>query len=101
MIRLKCSNKSCAYCYSISVKEFEEYKDTYHNFCMICGSKLEVTNLEEIVAKDIYKRAEEYINKWVADLGWDRTLDLIEKNKDQACYRIYKEILEKRGFKIK
>lgn len=45
--------------------------------------------------------AEEHLNKWVNEIGWDNTLDLIKRNKDQACYRIYKELLEKRGFKIR
>lgn len=101
MIRLKCSNPSCAYCYSVSPKELEEYGKIYHNICMMCGSKLDVVNLEEIIKLDIYKRAEEYINIWVLEMGWDRTLDLISRNKNQVCYRIYKEILEKRGFKLK
>ena len=101
LIELKCINENCSFFYSVSEKEFLEYGKIYHSNCMICGSKLEVDNLKEIVEKDLYQRAEDYINKWVVEIGWDRTLDLIQRNKEQSCYRIYKEILEKRGFKIR
>jgi len=101
MINLICSNENCKFTYSVSEKEFEEYGKIYHSNCIICGSKLKINNLQEIMKKDLYQRAEDYINKWVAEIGWDRTIDLIKNNKDQACYRIYKEILEKKGFKIK
>jgi len=101
LIKLKCINENCNFSYSVSEKEFLEYGKIYHNRCMICSSKLEVDNLKEIVEKDLYQRAEDYINKWVVEIGWDRTLDLIQRNKEQSCYRIYKEILEKRGFKLK
>lgn len=102
MIRLVCINDDCKYSYEVSVNELKEYYQ-YHEKCLICGSLLKVAenSIEEIVRKNIYTRAEEYINSWVKELGWDNTLDLIAKNKDSACYRIYKEILEKRGFKMK
>jgi hypothetical protein len=100
MIKLKCINPECAYSYSVSEKELE-YNQKYHKTCLICGSLMKVDNLKEIVRQDIYNRAEEYINEWVSKIGWDRTLDLIKKYKDNPIYRIYKEILGKRGFKIK
>lgn len=102
MIKLKCVNKECNYIYEVTQKELEDYP-LYHQKCLICGSKLKITqkSLTEIVRKGIYQRAEQYINKWVAEMGWDNTLDLIKSNKNQASYRIYKEILEKRGFKLK
>jgi hypothetical protein len=101
MIKLKCLNGDCNFIYSVSEKEFIEYGQNYHKNCILCGSKLKVDNIEEIIKQDIYKRAEEYIDKWVAEIGWDNTIDLIKRNSNQACYRIYKEILEKRGFKLK
>ena len=100
MIRLKCINETCGYSYEVSENEIKEYGQ-YHTKCLLCKSKMKVVNLEEIVEKDLYQRAEEYIKKWVAEIGWDNTLDLIKKNKNQGCYRIYKEILEKKGFTIK
>jgi len=101
MIKLKCINENCNFSYSVSEKEFLEYGKIYHNRCMICGSKLEDDNLKEIVEKDLYQRAEDYINKWVAEIGWDRTLDLIKNNKNQACARLYFDELKRRGFTIK
>ncbi len=101
-IKLRCSNENCNYCYEVSELELEEFGQ-YHKKCLICGSKLEVTkeSLNEIVEKDLYTQANELLNKWVNEIGWDNTLDLIKRHKDQPCYRIYKDILEKRGFKIK
>jgi len=54
-------------------------------------------NFEEIIKFDIYKRAEEYLNKWFNELGIEATIEILERNKDQACYRIYKELLQERG----
>jgi len=99
-IKLKCQNPDCAFTYCITEEEFTEYGEFCHSKCRICNSQLKVANLDEIVEKDLYTQAEQYINKWVEVIGWDNTLDLIIKNKNQSCYRIYKEILQKRGFKI-
>jgi hypothetical protein len=101
MIKLKCCNEKCAFSYSVSEVELKEYGKQYHERCMICGSKLIIDNLDKIIEKDIGCRAEEHLNKWVAEIGWDNTLDLIKRNKDQACYRIYVEILRKKGFILK
>ena len=70
-------------------------------FCEFCGDKMEIINLEEIVKKDINTKIKGNINKWVNLIGWDNVIDLIQRNKEQACYRLYKEELERRGFKLK
>jgi len=103
MIKLKCINVDCAYSYEVSEKELEEYGETYHSKCLICGSKLEVAqgSITELVKFELFKRAEGHLNNWLLQIGWDNTLDLIQRHKNQACYRIYREILEKRGFKLK
>lgn len=101
-IKLICVNENCKYAYTVSENELKEYGQ-YHKQCLICGSKLVVAkeSLVEIVKKDLYTKAEEFINKWVSEIGWDRTLDLIKNNDNQACYRIYKDILKKKGFTLK
>lgn len=101
MIKLKCSNENCAFTYSVSEKELEEYGEHYHTFCMICGSKLQVINLEEIVANDVEQKVKEYIDLWFRTLGIEYTIEMIERHKDLAVYRLYKAEIEKRGFKIK
>lgn len=101
MIKLKCQNPSCAYCYSVSPKELEEYGKLYHNICMICGKRLDVVNLEEIIKKDIETKVKEYVDLWFKTLGIEYTLEMIERNKNQACYRFYKTELLRRGFKLK
>lgn len=102
MIKLVCINDDCKYSYEVSESELKEYPG-YHKKCLLCGSQLKVTkeSLQEVVKKDLYTQAEDYINKWVAEIGWDNTIDLIKRHKDQSCYRIYKEVLENRGFNIK
>jgi len=99
LIGLKCSNDICGYAYDIAEGEFLENPKAHTN-CLVCGSQLKVTNLDEIIKTDIYKKAENNIDKWVKEIGWDNTLDMIQRNKNQACYRIYCEILSKIGFKI-
>ena len=98
MIKLKC--KQCKYEYEITEQEMIDNGEL-HRFCLLCGGENEIKNLNEILEKDIYIRAEEYINQWIKELGLEGCIELVERNKDQSCYRIYKEILEKRGFKIK
>jgi hypothetical protein len=100
LINLKCINPDCVYHYQISQKELE-YNSRLHRKCLICGSKLVVDNLDELVKFDVYKKAENYIKKYVKEMGWDNTIDLIQRNKGQPTYRIYKEILEKMGFNLK
>lgn len=102
MIKLICVNAECKFSYEVSEKELTEYPG-YHKNCLVCGSKLEVAkeSLNEIVEKDLYTQANELLDKWVKEIGWDNTIDLIKRHIDQPCYRIYKDILGKRGFKIK
>jgi hypothetical protein len=102
MIRLKCLNDICGYSYEVTQKELED-NSQYYKLCLLCKSKLEIAkeSLEEIIEKDLYTRAEEYINIWVAEIGWDNVLDLLARNKTQSCYRIYAEILRKKGFILK
>ncbi len=91
MIRLICQNTDCNYSYHITEKELTG-NFHYHKFCLICGSRIEVAkeSLEKVVKQDLYKKAEENINDWVKDIGWDNTLDLINRNKNKIsiCNRI-------------
>lgn len=101
MIRLKCCNNKCAFSYSITETELKEYGEVYHKFCIVCGSKMEVDNLEEIVKKDLETRVKEYIDLWFRELGVEYTIEMVEKHKGESIYRLYKQEIEKRGFKIK
>jgi hypothetical protein len=90
MIKLKCVNNKCAFSYEITSKELED-NPQYHKVCLVCGSQMKVDNLDEIIELDLYKRAEEYIKLWIKELGLEGCIELIERNQDQSCYRIYKE----------
>jgi hypothetical protein len=100
MIRLKCINETCNFIYSVTEKELGD-NPQYHRTCMVCGSILKVDNLEEIIEKDIEKQVKEYIDLWFRTLGIEYTIEMVERHKDLAVYRLYKAEIEKRGFKLK
>jgi len=102
MIKLMCVNEVCKYSYQVSENELKEYGQ-YHKNCLICGSQLKITqeSLDEVVKLDIEQRVKENIDKWLKEIGGDETLSLIQRNKNQACYRLYKEEMIKRGFIVK
>lgn len=100
MIKLKCSNISCNYIYEVTQKELED-NPQYHRACLICGSKLQVDNLEEIVRLDVEQRVKDYVDLWFRTLGADYTLEMIERHRDLAVYRLYKDEIERRGLKLK
>jgi hypothetical protein len=97
-IKLEC--RHCGEVIEVEEINLIQEPELYRN-CSLCSYKLEVKNLDEIVKFDIYKKAEAYLNKWVTEMGLEGCIELVERHKDQSCYRIYKEILEKRGLKIK
>ena len=96
LIKLKCSNPKCGYSYSLTPDELEE-NGQYYTHCLLCGCKMEVINLEEIVDSDLSWEAEKLIDKWLNILGIEGTIELIERNRNQACSRIYFDILRRRG----
>jgi hypothetical protein len=102
MIRLICANEVCKYSYEVSEKELEN-NPQYHEKCLICHSKLEVAkeSIQDLIKKGIEERVKDYVDYWLAELGGDETLSLVQRNKHQACYRLYVEELRKRGFIIK
>ena len=98
MIKLKC--KSCEYQYEISEAELKDNGEL-HKSCFLCGGEIEVSNLKEIITSDLYTQAEEYLNLYSQIFGLEGCIEILERNKEQACYRIYKDILIKRGFNLK
>jgi DNA-directed RNA polymerase subunit RPC12/RpoP len=91
IVILKC--QKCGYEY----EKKEEDINIDDVICKYCSGRMGVINLKEIVEKDLFVQAEQYINKWFNTLGIEGTIELIERNKNQACYRIYQDILRKRG----
>jgi hypothetical protein len=67
---------------------------------MICGAKLDVVNLEEIVRTDIDTEIRDNVSMWFRTLGIEYTLEMIERHKDLAVYRLYKAEIERRGLKL-
>jgi uncharacterized protein YuzB (UPF0349 family) len=77
------------------------YQRQSFTHCAFCGEKLYISNLVEIVKRDLEERTKNNIDKWFSEIGVDNTLDLIQRNKNQSCYRLYKEELERRGFNVR
>lgn len=93
MIKLICIK--CGYSYSVSENEYL-LNIQYHTHCFLCQGEL-VTPLEEIVKTDIYAKAEAYLHKWFSQYGIEKTLEILARNKEQPNYRIYEELLKKKG----
>ena len=100
MIKLVCSNEKCGYSYHVSQDELLENAQ-YHHVCLYCGAKNRVDNLAEIVQADLEAKAYEYLQKWFREQGAEKTIEILENNRNQVVYKIYKSILEKKGFKLK
>ncbi|MBU0581411.1 MAG: hypothetical protein KKA19_09575 [Candidatus Margulisbacteria bacterium] len=62
-----------------------------------CGGKYSIYNLPEIVSRDLDCRADELLDKYIRELGLDGAVELIERNKNQACAKIYFDKLRQRG----
>lgn len=102
LIKLKCLNEVCEYCIEVSEKELID-NSQYYERCLLCNSKLKITkeSLNEIIKKDLETQVKENVDKWFRGFGIETTIEICERNKDLAVYRLYKAEIEKRGFKIK
>lgn len=97
IIKFSCSK----HCLDFEKTEEELRAEHVITHCPYCGEKLHIQNLNEVLESDLYAQANETLDKYLKELGGDETLSLMERNKTQACYRIYKDILIKRGFIVK
>ena len=98
IIKFYCNNNHWFFKTDIELRE-EKHS---HRFCW-CGEKLHIEqqSLENIIAFDIEERIKANINQWAKNLGIEGMLELIERNKDQATYRLYKTELQKMGLILK
>jgi hypothetical protein len=99
LIKLRCKNPVCKYNYEITEAELIDNGEL-HRFCLMCGGENEILNLEEIVDTDIERQVRDNINKWFKSEGIERTIEICEKHKSSAIYRLYQAELKKRGFNI-
>jgi hypothetical protein len=99
MIKLICINPDCGYSYQVSKKELENYGQ-YHKTCLLCKSQLKVDNLEEIVRVDIDTEIRNNVDTYIKIFGIEGAWELIERNKNQACARLYFEEFKRRGIDL-
>jgi len=98
IIKFSCKN----HCADFDKDEIElQYQNQTFRYCAFCGEKLQIENLKDIIIYDLRERIKNNINKWAKEMGFDNVIDLIKRNKNQKCYKFYKEELESRGFTIK
>lgn len=97
LIKFFCDN----HCFDFTKDELELNQERAITHCPFCGQKLHIVNLDEIVYQDIEERVKNNIDKWVKEIGWDNVIDLIKRNREQSCVRLYIKELQERGFKIK
>lgn len=83
-------------------KTEQELRQEAHScrFCW-CGEKLHIKNVEEVIIFDLEERVKNNIDKYFKELGIEGTIELIERNNNSYCYKLYKSELERRGFKLK
>jgi len=97
IIKFYCIN----HCNDFTKTEEELQRERVITHCASCGQKLLISNLPDIIENDIYILAEKNLNKYITELGIEGAIELLERNREQSCYRIYKALMEKRGLKLK
>lgn len=96
MIKLKCCNDICDYCYEVTEGELLE-NSSYHKSCMICGSKMIVDNVEEIIAQGVEEQAEENLQQYLNEYGIEGAIELIERSPKNGARDLYMKKLRERG----
>lgn len=98
MIKLNC--KICDYSFDVTEQEFREHPELYKYCFLRCGGENKITNLNEVLTTDIETTVKNNIIKWVKEIGWDNTIDIIKRNSNYAIQRLYLQELKRRGFNI-
>ena len=92
MIKLQC--KSCLYKYEVTEAEIKDNGEL-HRYCLNCGGEMKVTNLDEIVKKDLETQVKENLKKWFNQYGIEFTIEFVERNNIPAVRRLYIEELRR------
>jgi uncharacterized protein YuzB (UPF0349 family) len=97
IIKFYCNN----HCGDFTKDELELiYQKQSFRYCAFCGEKLIIENLTEIVQQDTKIKVRNNINTWFNEIGVDNTIDLVKRNKNQPCAKLYLDELKQRGFNI-
>jgi hypothetical protein len=96
MIRLKCRNEDCNYCYQVTELEMLD-NGHLHKTCLICGSQMLVDNMEEIISRELEEQAEENLKQYLKDYGLEGTVELIERSPNNGARDLYMRKLKERG----
>jgi len=97
IIKFYCDN----HCGDFTKDELElDYQNQSFRYCAFCGEKLRIENLTDIVQQDIEIKVRKNISNWFKEIGVDNTIDLVKRNKNQPCAKLYLDELQRRGFNI-
>lgn len=93
---------NCPKCNFHFEKTEEELKNTTQSFrhCSLCGTKLSVENVKEIVTNDLELEVHSRVNEWFKTLGIEYTLELIGRHKDDEVGKLYVSDIKKRGLNV-
>ena len=76
------------------------YQNQSLRFCALCGGKLSIQNLKDIIKEEVRKRVSDNLNRWFREQGGDNVLDIIQRNRQYKITQLYVDELNRRGFKI-
>lgn len=94
MIKFIC--KKCGNTFEKEEFEIIEQGQSFR-FCAYCGNKLSIENLSDVVKDDLDKRVKNNLNRYMNTLGIEGTIELVERNKNIACTRLYIDLLKEKG----
>jgi DNA-directed RNA polymerase subunit RPC12/RpoP len=88
----------CKQCGNIFDKEEFELiqQGQSFRFCAYCGGKISIKNLDDILKDDLDKRVRNNLDRYMKELGIEGCIELIERNKDIPCARLYIDILKEK-----
>lgn len=66
-------------------------------FCDICGGKISIINLNEILKDDLDKRVKINLNRYMSQLGIEGCIEMVQRNQNLPCTRLYINILKEKG----
>lgn len=69
--------------------------------CSKCGEAMTLKDLDALVHDMVEHQVNDYVSKWLRELGGDETLSLIKRNEHLPFIEMYKVNLRNRGFIIK
>jgi hypothetical protein len=92
IIKFYCKN----HCLDFEKTSEELCQEKVITHCPYCGLKLQISNMDEVVAKDIEQQIERYVSKCLREFGLEGTIEAIEHLQNQTIKNLYQDELRRR-----